>query len=45
MPGANPAFGLNTLGGAVVLQTASGQTAPGLRADAGFGSHGRKRLT
>jgi hypothetical protein len=28
MPGANPAFGLNTLGGAVVMQTASGQTAP-----------------
>jgi len=44
MPGANPAFGLNTLGGAVVMQTASGQTAPGLRADAGFGSHGRQRL-
>lgn len=44
LPGANPAFGLNTLGGAIVLQTLSGQQAPGTRAEAGFGSFGRLRL-
>ena len=44
VPGANPAFGLNTLGGAIALQTASGLSAPGLRGEVGFGSHGRKRL-
>ncbi|MDZ7814006.1 MAG: hypothetical protein U5L74_13255 [Ideonella sp.] len=44
MPGANPAFGLNSLGGAIAMTTASGRTAPGLRADLSLGSFGRKRL-
>lgn len=44
VPGANPAFGLNTLGGAISLTTASGRTAPGIRADVALGSFGRKRL-
>ena len=44
VPGANPAFGLNSLGGALSFTTASGQTAPGLRAEASVGSFGRKRL-
>jgi outer membrane receptor protein involved in Fe transport len=44
VPGANPAFGLNTIGGAISFTTLSGQSAPGLRVDAGFGSFGRKRL-
>lgn len=44
VPGANPAFGLNTLGGAISLTTASGVTAPGVRADLTLGSFGRRRL-
>ena len=44
VPGANPAFGLNTIGGALSFTTLSGQTAPGLRAEIGFGSFGRKRV-
>lgn len=43
LPGANPAFGLNTLGGAIVLETVDGLSASGLHAEVGFGSHGRKR--
>ncbi len=43
VPGANPAFGLNTLGGALSFTTLSGLSAPGLRAEVGFGSFGRKR--
>ena len=43
LPGANPSFGLNTLGGAIVLETVDGRSAEGLRAEVGFGSHGRKR--
>ena len=43
LPGANPSFGLNTLGGAIVLETVNGLTAPGLRAEIGFGSNGRRR--
>ena len=43
VPGANPAFGLNTLGGAIALTTASGSSAPGLRGDVSLGSFGRKR--
>jgi outer membrane receptor protein involved in Fe transport len=39
--GANPAFGLNTLGGAIVLHTADGRRAPGLRGEASIGSFGR----
>lgn len=44
VPGANPAFGLNTLGGALSLTTATGLTAPGLRGEAALGSFGRKKL-
>ncbi|MDZ5461161.1 TonB-dependent receptor [Azohydromonas lata] len=43
VPGANPAFGLNTLGGALSLTTHTGLTAPGLRGEVSFGSFGRKR--
>ena len=44
VPGANPAFGLNTLGGAIAFTTADGRSAPGGRAEFGFGSFGRKRI-
>ncbi|WP_372381220.1 TonB-dependent receptor [Xanthomonas sp. NCPPB 1754] len=44
MPGSNPLFGPNTLGGAVVLSTASGLTASGLQGEASIGSGARKRL-
>ncbi|OOW67946.1 TonB-dependent receptor [Xanthomonas axonopodis pv. melhusii] len=44
MPGSNPLFGPNTLGGAVVLSTASGLTAPGLQGELSIGSGARKRL-
>ena len=44
VPGANPAFGLNSLGGALSFTTATARSAPGLRGEASFGSFGRKRL-
>ncbi|MFA1260682.1 TonB-dependent receptor [Xanthomonas axonopodis pv. fascicularis] len=44
MPGSNPLFGPNTLGGAVVLSTASGLTAPGVQGELSIGSGARKRL-
>ena len=44
VPSANPAFGLNTLGGAIAFTTADGRSAPGGRAEVGFGSFGRKRV-
>ncbi|WP_386339049.1 TonB-dependent receptor [Xanthomonas citri pv. citri] len=44
MPGSNPLFGPNTLGGAVVLSTASGLTAPGVQSELSIGSGARKRL-
>ena len=44
VPGANPAYGLNTLGGAIAFTTANGRTAPGVRAELGFGSFDRKRV-
>lgn len=43
VPGANPAFGLNTLGGAIALTTLDGRSAPGARGEIGFGSFGGKR--
>jgi len=43
LPGANPSFGLNTLGGAIALTTVDGRSAPGLQAEAGVGSFGRRR--
>jgi iron complex outermembrane receptor protein len=44
MPGSNPLFGLNTLGGALVLQTKSGLTSPGTEATLSGGSFGRRRI-
>jgi outer membrane receptor protein involved in Fe transport len=44
MPGSNPLFGLNTLGGALVLQTKSGDTDPGTEAEIGLGSHGQREV-
>ena len=41
MPGSNPLFGLNTLGGALALQTKSGLTHPGTEAELSGGSFGR----
>ena len=43
LPGANPVFGPNTLGGALVLTTKSGLTSPGFDADVSYGSYARKR--
>ncbi|WP_119288940.1 TonB-dependent receptor [Azohydromonas sediminis] len=44
VPGANPAFGLNTLGGAISLTTLDGRRAAGTRADLTLGSFGRRRV-
>ncbi|MBK1612365.1 TonB-dependent receptor [Rubrivivax gelatinosus] len=41
LPGANPLFGLNTLGGALVLETKRGDTHPGTEASIEGGSFGR----
>ena len=41
MPGSNPLFGLNTLGGALSIQTKSGLTNPGAAAQVYGGSFGR----
>jgi outer membrane receptor protein involved in Fe transport len=43
-PGSNPLYGLNTLGGALVLSTRSGLTDPGFSAGASTSSQGRRRL-
>src|SRR5258708_2397897 len=42
VPGSNPLFGANTLGGTLVLRTKSGDTSPGVEADAYMGSFGRR---
>jgi outer membrane receptor protein involved in Fe transport len=42
MPGSNPLFGLNTLGGALSIQTKDGRSAPGGAVQATLGSYGRK---
>jgi outer membrane receptor protein involved in Fe transport len=42
MPGSNPLFGLNTLGGALSMQTKTGFTAPGGEAELSGGSWGRR---
>ncbi len=42
MPGSNPLFGLNTLGGALSLRTKSGRSHPGFNAQASGGSYGRQ---
>lgn len=44
VPGSNPLFGLNTLGGALVLQTQSGLTDPGFHANLSYGSDERRRV-
>lgn len=44
VPGANPAFGLNTLGGAVVLNTVDGRSATGWHSELRGGSFGRQHL-
>lgn len=40
---ANPAYGLNTLGGALAMTTRSGLDSPGFTADLSYGSNARKR--
>ncbi|MDB6000770.1 MAG: TonB-dependent receptor [Rhizobacter sp.] len=42
LPGSNPLFGLNTLGGALVLRTKSGDTHPGGEIELQGGSFGRR---
>ena len=42
VPGSNPLYGLNTLGGAISVRTKSGFSHPGTRAEAYGGSFGRK---
>jgi outer membrane receptor protein involved in Fe transport len=42
IPGSNPAFGLNTLGGALAVYTKSGAHYPGGAAEISGGSYGRK---
>jgi len=44
MPGSNPLFGLNTLGGALALQTRSGLSSPGTEVALSAGSFGRRKL-
>lgn len=44
VPGSNPVYGLNTLGGALAFTTKSGLTAPGTELKLSAGSFGRKRI-
>jgi iron complex outermembrane recepter protein len=44
LPGANPVFGLNTLGGALSLHTTSGRESPGFGADLMLGSFDRQSV-
>lgn len=44
VPGSNPVFGSNTLGGALSVRTRSGDTDPGFRGEAHAGSFGRRGL-
>ena len=44
IPGSNPLYGLNTLGGALALTSKSGLTHPGTEVDFSLGSWGRRRL-
>ncbi len=44
VPGSNPIYGLNTLGGALAFTTKSGLTAPGTEVKLQAGSFGRKRI-
>ncbi|WP_321850863.1 TonB-dependent receptor [Burkholderia diffusa] len=42
IPGSNPTYGLNTLGGALAITTKNGKTSPGGAAQVSVGSWGRK---
>ena len=44
MPGSNPLFGLNTLGGALAIQTKDGRTSPGTSAQVIGGGYGRRAV-
>jgi outer membrane receptor protein involved in Fe transport len=44
MPGSNPLFGLNTLGGALAVRTKDGRRDPGTAIEATAGSKGRKAI-
>jgi outer membrane receptor protein involved in Fe transport len=44
MPGSNPLFGLNTLGGALAVQTKSGLNSPGTSVQATMGSNQRRSV-
>jgi len=44
IPGANPLFGLNTLGGALSFQTKDGRKNPGTALELGLGSYGRGQV-
>ena len=43
VPGSNPMYGLNTLGGAIAIQTKSGRQAQGVGIEAEYGSWNRQR--
>jgi outer membrane receptor protein involved in Fe transport len=43
VPGSNPLYGLNTLGGAIALETRSGLQDPGGEVTLSGGAHGRRR--
>ena len=45
VPGSNPVFGLNTLGGAVSLETKDGHTSPGTSIEINGGSFGRRSVS
>lgn len=44
MPGSNPMFGLNTLGGALSIQTKDGRVSPGTTIQATYGSNVRRAV-
>ncbi|AIO71187.1 TonB-dependent receptor [Burkholderia multivorans] len=44
IPGSNPTYGLNTLGGALAITTKNGSTSPGGAVEVGAGSWGRKTV-
>ena len=44
IPGSSPVYGLNTLGGAITVQTKSGLTSSGLRVSAYGGNYGRRSV-
>ncbi len=44
IPGSNPLFGLNTLGGALSIQTKDGRSHPGTVLQSYVGSYGRRAL-